>query len=636
MAPVRQAQRRNPSSQGDHVYALGKVGRRTGVTLEDTGVRDEYGMGPADGLFSSPEKETNGWNQTASDDEQDMDIDESSQVMGPQTIAKLRRERLSIPRARSPMKTNLNSPAIHNLRLAPSSSPTRGSIVHEPEAHRATSVKRRLDFSADQQMKPPMNGYSKTVGSKSQNGRVVNGHDEEDSDDDEVLQGRSANPPEVEEEDEEEEEEEESMQVLDPGGDDEDVEPPVQDDEPSVEMEAEESEAEEEEEEEVKQPRKRSRKPKAKEVEISAVERATPEPDEVEDEEPVTKKRGRSAKNASKEVPEPTSESSKHRPSRRSSLSEDNDVSEEREAKRPRTEKKPKASKVAASKAPATKGKPGRKRKSSAIGVDSPQVQRGPPPPRARGLVSLKADRAATKTTRSGRVSFQPLQFWKGERVEYDTENEETIEDKGRCRHIKIGASIKEIRRIEEEEASNKPKKRRGKPASGRSRRRVSEADEDDEDREDWEIDPGQVAGEVIYWRREHELNPPQEEDQVEVEDQELAISHNAVQMKDIKDATFRFAKTLTMPFFGTGIVDLPPHSEKRPKNARKMQMVFFVHYGSVVVTIAQTVFRITKGGHWFVPRGNHYSIENDRDRPARIFFAQGCELLVPAESQEM
>lgn len=48
--------------------------------LEDTGERDEYGMEPVDNIFSSPEKETNGRtfgsSPAASDDEQDMEIDE--------------------------------------------------------------------------------------------------------------------------------------------------------------------------------------------------------------------------------------------------------------------------------------------------------------------------------------------------------------------------------------------------------------------------------------------------------------------------------------------------------------------------------------------------------------------------------
>jgi centromere protein C len=81
-------------------------------------------------------------------------------------------------------------------------------------------------------------------------------------------------------------------------------------------------------------------------------------------------------------------------------------------------------------------------------------------------------------------------------------------------------------------------------------------------------------------------------------------VSADAVQTTQIRDGTFRFAKTLTMPFMGSGIVDLPPGAEKRPKNSRKMHMVFFVHYGKVVVTVNEAQFRISAGGTWFVPRG--------------------------------
>ena len=58
------------------------------------------------------------------------------------------------------------------------------------------------------------------------------------------------------------------------------------------------------------------------------------------------------------------------------------------------------------------------------------------------------------------------------------------------------------------------------------------------------------------------------------------------------------------MPFMGAGVVDLPPGSEKRPKNSRKMHMVFFVHYGKVLVSVNEAQFRISAGGTWFVPRG--------------------------------
>jgi hypothetical protein len=77
----------------------------------------------------------------------------------------------------------------------------------------------------------------------------------------------------------------------------------------------------------------------------------------------------------------------------------------------------------------------------------------------------------------------------------------------------------------------------------------------------------------------------------------------------------------MTLPFFGSGIVELPPEGFKRAKNSRKMQMVFFVHEGKVLVTVGPPAveqnghgvsggeaetneFAISKGGVWVVPRG--------------------------------
>jgi centromere protein C len=87
-------------------------------------------------------------------------------------------------------------------------------------------------------------------------------------------------------------------------------------------------------------------------------------------------------------------------------------------------------------------------------------------------------------------------------------------------------------------------------------------------------------------------------------------------------------AKTLALPFFGAGFVDLPPLGVKRTKNAGKMQLIFFLHSGKVSVSIGGTEFAISKGGFWQVPRGNFYAIENRSETvDARIFFAQGCEM---------
>lgn len=44
----------------DQYFDVGKVGRKTGITLKDTGLRDEHGLEPVDGIFSpvvSPQKQ---------------------------------------------------------------------------------------------------------------------------------------------------------------------------------------------------------------------------------------------------------------------------------------------------------------------------------------------------------------------------------------------------------------------------------------------------------------------------------------------------------------------------------------------------------------------------------------------------
>ena len=98
----------------------------------------------------------------------------------------------------------------------------------------------------------------------------------------------------------------------------------------------------------------------------------------------------------------------------------------------------------------------------------------------------------------------------------------------------------------------------------------------------------------------------PNHQDNRLLTDPDIAYSFEAIGMRDIQGADFKFAKTLTLDFFGSGMVHLPPRGAKRIKNSRKMQMVFFVFYGRVTVNIGtpSTTFSIGKGGQWQVPRG--------------------------------
>lgn len=68
--------------------------------------------------------------------------------------------------------------------------------------------------------------------------------------------------------------------------------------------------------------------------------------------------------------------------------------------------------------------------------------------------------------------------------------------------------------------------------------------------------------------------------------------------------ANFRYSKILGLPYFGAGMVDVPPHGSKRSKNSRRMYMAFCLLSGKVSATVGDAEFKISKGGVWMVPRG--------------------------------
>jgi centromere protein C len=270
------------------------------------------------------------------------------------------------------------------------------------------------------------------------------------------------------------------------------------------------------------------------------------------------------------------------------------------------------AAEVSKKNAPAVKkGRPGRPSKAN-VGEDSvlETVQKGPPLPKSRGLYSVKRDGSeGIQTTRSGRHSYAPLHYWRNERVLYNSDNdvwEDSVNPRGKHEKFVL-PSTKGVVRIEEEPVEHKRKARGPRP---KAKSRAAESQEPEHHREPlepWELGEGRIEGETIVWDPDYEFNPPAPDEPVSFEINQLAMSSEAIQTRNVRDATFRFTKLLSMPFFGSGIVDLPPGAEKKPKNSRKNHMTFFVHYGKVLVTVNETQFRISAGGYWNVPRGESF-----------------------------
>ncbi|KAK6380715.1 mitotic fidelity of chromosome transmission-related protein [Exophiala oligosperma] len=323
------------------------------------------------------------------------------------------------------------------------------------------------------------------------------------------------------------------------------------------------------------------------------------------------------------------------------------------------------------SRSPKPKGKQPLRKKDANVPMSSRQeqeleniiekVKARPGPPRSLYILRREtpADDGVTHT-RSGRVSIKPLAYWRNERCVYGGSPKSGLADGAR---FPLN-SIKEIVRTEEVEsqiATQKSKKgKKTAKGKGNSKPRaasaeLSESSDSDEDMdvdgmpkedpyaEPWETDSGTLRGFVSLWDTQEQA-PMEDEEEIEIAHAPAAIKTREVKASSLNEGpTFRYAKLLSTNFFGSGLVDLPPGGIKRPKNSRKMHMSFYVVKGRVSVTVgpidgdetgSMNRFSIGKGGFWQVPRGNQYSIENELEKPARVFFSQGCEL-VPFNEDE-
>ncbi|PSR87058.1 kinetochore CENP-C fungal-like protein [Coniella lustricola] len=630
MAPRQSTAHRRSMAQSETFHDLGVRGRKTGVTLKDTGVRDEHGMQPLDDIFSSPDRESqagagaaNGNNTSEDDsgDEASMDIDE---VTAPAPSAFMNGRPPA--RARSPVKTALGSSPRRARGM--SSSPVRGPGFATGSPAGTKSVQRKLDFKknpllASKPDLPKPNGVNGNGNGKA----IATSHDDYRSSPSDLGEGFGY--PDVDPVTEPEE----SLAMLNVAGADDKVDESGD----HVESEAPPS---------AKRGRGRPKKSAPSKKPEGEVLLQSIEGGDTADEEPVRtgKKRCRTAKDTANE--EADAQPAKKKAKGSSSHAEDDDDDEEPQKQAPKARgRKPKAAATTEAEAEAEtvfkkpaipKQKRAAKRASPTVGDNSvAEVPRGPPLPKSRGLVITRREAPGSGadmfTTRSGRTSYRPLQYWRNERTEMD--NDDVFQD---GKTAIVLPHIKNIIRYNEEEPEQRGGKSRRKGRSGatkkggkrRGRAYIDDDGEDDE-LEPWEADGDVITGETAVWQPEHEVNPPGPDEEIEVADEQIAVSANAIQTREIRNATFKFAKTASMPFFGTGVVDLPPHSEKKPKNSRKMYMAFSVLTGRVTVTVADTVFSIGRGGQFFVPRGNYYSMENVLDKPARLFFSQGCE--VPA-----
>jgi centromere protein C len=264
-------------------------------------------------------------------------------------------------------------------------------------------------------------------------------------------------------------------------------------------------------------------------------------------------------------------------------------------------------------------------------------------PGKQKSLYILRRETPADDSavhTRSGRISVKPLAYWRNERCVYGgSPGGVTLPDSAR---FPLN-SIKEIIRTEEVAAtrSQSPPRGKRKGKKGRSKSRagtvesetVAESDSDadpdwvDPNAEEWEVSSGIYRGDVSVWDQDQQA-PLDTLEEVELAYAPASIQTNEVKSMHLNQRTFKFAKLLSTSFFGSGIVELAPGDQKRPKNSRKMHMSFFVAKGRVTVEVGSlggemSRFSIGKGGFWQVPRGA-YSMSQS-EMPASRHADRNC-----------
>ncbi|NXQ38142.1 CENPC protein, partial [Catharus fuscescens] len=90
-----------------------------------------------------------------------------------------------------------------------------------------------------------------------------------------------------------------------------------------------------------------------------------------------------------------------------------------------------------------------------------------------------------------------------------------------------------------------------------------------------------------------------------------------------LKDETMEVYKDLNTSLFATGILILKPYKEKGRQFVHRSTVVFRIIRGKVIVTLHKTSYCMSAGDSFYVPAGNEYNIHNLLNEESVILFTQ-------------
>lgn len=90
-----------------------------------------------------------------------------------------------------------------------------------------------------------------------------------------------------------------------------------------------------------------------------------------------------------------------------------------------------------------------------------------------------------------------------------------------------------------------------------------------------------------------------------------------------VEHGKLKVYKTLDTPLFSTGKLILGPYEEKGKQHVGEDILVFYVNVGDLLCTLHETPYVITTGDSFYVPSGNYYNIKNLLNEESILLFTQ-------------
>ncbi|KAL7753106.1 mitotic fidelity of chromosome transmission- protein [Sorochytrium milnesiophthora] len=201
------------------------------------------------------------------------------------------------------------------------------------------------------------------------------------------------------------------------------------------------------------------------------------------------------------------------------------------------------------------------------------------------------------------RFRIKPLEYWRGETVEY--------------KRVKLpnGGVANAIAEVIRKPSAGE--QQRAAPARSRKRTTPLPATAPAVSKKLPKNFDQNVSGFMPYIR--HDTHREADEEQC------LVIGPHMIDTKPVNKAPYKFQKTFgEEDFFSSGIIEIDKGDEKPNRNSKDNCFMFYVLQGHVEVTIYQTSTVLIEGWQCFIPRDNQYSIRNVGDATARLLFASG------------